>query len=67
MQKKQYGSCSDCSSGDETLSGESNQDSGRDAEVSGETWSIGSSEDDCPGRQCHDDRETELFPLSRET
>ena len=47
--KKEYRPCSDCSSGDEKLSGESNQENGRDAELSGESCYIGPSQDDLSG------------------
>ena len=64
--KKEYGPCSDCSSGDETLFGESNQDNSRDAELSGESWSIGSSQDDLSGESMPGRPIREFCPKSRE-
>ena len=43
MSKKEY---SDCSSGDETLSGESHLESGRGAELSEESYFVGPGHDD---------------------
>ena len=65
--KKEQGLCSDCTSGDETLLRESNQDSGRDAEVSGRHDPSGPARMVCPGSQCQADHMTEFCPESRDT
>ena len=48
--KQEYEPCSDCSTGDQTLSGESTEESGLDRELSGETGSIMPGQDNLLGK-----------------
>ena len=65
--KKEYEPCSDSSSGDETLSEESIQESYRDAELSGSRFPSGLDRMICPGSRCQDNPGTEFCPGTRET